>query len=96
MDQADLADLLISEKLEKTIAAARGIRINVKTNLSSQKTCVACNGLIPFKRRRVIPGCIRYVECEEDHEKHRKANKRIRIVDDPFIDLIDDIHLASL
>jgi len=96
MDQADMAELLITEHLEKAIAAARGIRINVKTNLPSQKKCVMCNGLIPQKRRSAIPGCVRCVECEENHEKLSMANKRTRLEYDPFIEEIDDIHLAGL
>ncbi len=68
MDQVDLAELLVTEHLESAIAAARGIRISKITNSPSLKKCVECNGLIPVKRRRAIQGCIRCVECEEDHE----------------------------
>jgi len=96
MDQVDIAELLVTEHLESAIAAARGIRIDTKTNAPSLKKCIECNDLIPVKRRRVIKGCIRCVECEEDHEKHSRKKKRIRVEHDSLDDMIDDMHLASL
>ena len=96
MDQVDIAELLVTEHLESAIAAARGIRINTKTNSSSLKKCVECNDLIPVKRRRVVQGGIRCVDCEEDHEKYSRKKKRISVVHDSLDDMIDDMHLASL
>jgi len=96
MDQVDLAELLVTEHLEAAIAAARGIRIQTKTNTRSLKKCTECNDLIPVKRRRAIKGCIRCVECEEDHEKYKRVNKRIRVEHDSLDDMIEDIHLSSL
>jgi|GEM_PF-555250 len=93
MDQVDMAEKLITEHLERVIAAARGITINTRANRTPVKKCVECNDLIPVKRRRAIPGCVRCVDCEEDHEKYSRGNKIIRIENDSLDDMIDDIYL---
>ena len=96
MDQVDLAELLITENLERAIAAARGIRKKTRTNSPPVKKCVECNELIPAKRRKIVRGCIRCVECEEDYEKHNRRKKRSREDYGALDSVIDDIHLASL
>ena len=93
MDQADMAEKLITDNLERAIAAARGITINTRASKTPVKKCVECNDLIPVKRRRAISGCIRCVDCEEDHERYSRGNKKIRIENDSLDDMIDDIYL---
>ena len=96
MDQVDNADQVITENLEKAIAAARGIRSESRKTKQSRKKCVMCNDNIPVKRRKAILGCQRCVSCEEDHERYGKRNKKnVRIEHDPLDDLIDDIYLAN-
>ena len=75
MDQADIADQLIAEHLEKAIAAARGIQSSSHTR-ESEKHCIECGEQIPELRRKVITGCTRCVSCEEDAESRDRANPR--------------------
>ena len=96
MDQVDLAEMLITENLERAIAAARGITINTRTNRPAKNKCIDCNQVIPARRRKLIRGCIRCVECEEDHEKYKRVNKRITVEHDSLDDMIEDIHISSL
>jgi RNA polymerase-binding transcription factor DksA len=93
MDQVDMAEKLITDNLERAIAAARGITINTRSSRAPVKKCVECNDLIPVKRRRAISGCIRCVYCEEDHEIYSRGSKKIRIENDSLDDMIDDVYL---
>ena len=95
MDQVDMAEKLITEHLELVIAAARGIAINTRASRTPVKKCVECNDLIPVKRRRAIPGCVRCVDCEKDHERFSRGNKKIRIESDSLDDMIDDFYLPA-
>ncbi|MFW2439585.1 MAG: TraR/DksA C4-type zinc finger protein [Arenicellales bacterium] len=87
MDQADMAEKLITEHLEQVIAAARGIAINTRASRTPVKKCIECNDLIPVKRRRAIPGCTRCVDCEADYESYCRGNKKIRIENDSLDDI---------
>lgn len=90
MDQADIADEVITAYLERAIAAARGIREEAR-QLSSFVNCIECGEQIPEQRRIAIPTCIRCVSCEEIHEMRNRGNCRTGIEQDTVDDIVDDI-----
>jgi phage/conjugal plasmid C-4 type zinc finger TraR family protein len=94
MDQADIADQVITEHLERAIAAARGIR--TENQLSQQRFiyCSDCGDEIPEKRREILPGCKRCISCEEDHESRNHNQTRRPITHDNVDEMIDDIVLS--
>ena len=97
MDQVDIADQVITEFLEKSILAARGIPR--KTVSQSAKACIVCNDEIPELRRIAVPGCQRCVSCEEDHEcygKRTKEDKHTWDEDQPIDEIIDDIYIKNI
>ena len=94
MDQADIADQVITEFLERAIAAARGIRVDTARYISSTANCIVCGEKIPAKRKAAIPGCMRCVSCEEDYELSNKGNVRVKIEQDSMDEIIDDVMLS--
>lgn len=96
MDQADIADRVITDYLERAVAAARGIRVDSARILPSRLNCVECGTQIPEKRKAAIPDCKRCVSCEEDYELQNRGRIRVRIERDTVDDTIDDILMTPL
>jgi phage/conjugal plasmid C-4 type zinc finger TraR family protein len=95
MDQADIADQIISEHLERAIAAARGIRSDTIAK-SSAVNCIDCGDDIPVERRNAITGCTRCISCEEDYEYRKRKEIRGGTGQDAVDDIIDDILLGPV
>jgi phage/conjugal plasmid C-4 type zinc finger TraR family protein len=96
MDQADIADQVITEYLERAIAAARGIRVEKARYFSSTANCIDCGEKIPARRKAAIPDCMRCVSCEEDYELSNKGYVRVKIERESMDDIIDDVLLSPL
>ena len=90
MDQADIADEVITAYLERAIAAARGIREEASRH-PSLLNCIECGEQIPEQRKIAIPTCKRCVSCEEVHELRNRGNSRTAIEQDAVDDIVDDI-----
>ncbi len=95
MDQADIADQIIAEHLERAIAAARGIRSDI-TAKPSALNCIDCGENIPLERRNAIAGCKRCISCDEDYEYRKRNENRDGTVHDAVDDIIDDILLGPV
>jgi phage/conjugal plasmid C-4 type zinc finger TraR family protein len=39
-------------------------------SVSTSADCVDCGEEIPVERRAAVPGCLRCVGCQEEHEMH--------------------------
>ena len=52
MDQADIADQVITDNLERAIAAARGIRVDTARFSLSTLYCIECGTQIPEKEKQ--------------------------------------------
>lgn len=65
MDNADIANDLVQERMDRALAArqpAKGASVEV---------CEDCGDLIPLARRQALigTGCQRCVECQQLHER---------------------------
>lgn len=76
MDQADMADKVITDYIESVIAAARGIRTETGRNVKSHDRCRECGEEIPTARRQAIPGCQHCIECAASMEYKQKGHAR--------------------
>ena len=94
MDQADIADQVITDNLERAIAAARGIRADSARFSLSSLYCIECGTQIPEKRKAAIPGCKRCVSCEEDYGLQNRGVIELA-VDRDAVDIIIDYILMT-
>jgi phage/conjugal plasmid C-4 type zinc finger TraR family protein len=65
VDEIELAELAISQELERRINLARR---HLEASVSLPE-CEDCERPIPEKRRLAVPGCTRCVECQEIFEQ---------------------------
>ena len=96
MDQVDIADQIITDQLERAIAAARGIRVDSARFSISTLYCIDCGTLIPDKRKAAIPACKRCVSCEEDYELQNRGYIKVAVGRDAVDMIIDDILMTPL
>lgn len=69
MDIVDLAqDHMLAYQAAMIAAAREGGHHVVLGEGEAPRKCVDCDGLIPVKRRRAMPGTCRCADCQTDHE----------------------------
>jgi len=66
-DDMDLCQQINEELIEDSLAAhyRRGIRNAMADPVTA---CVDCTAQIPEKRRLVVPGCTRCIDCQTEYE----------------------------
>lgn len=71
-DQIDRAN----ELMEKAREAALAKQLAKTTACASLFECEDCGEPIPEKRREMVQGCTRCVECQMAHEKRQKGYRK--------------------
>lgn len=69
-DEGDIAQEKYERFLEARIAEHR--HRTVEAGLKPAPTeCIDCGEVIPEKRRKAVPGCVRCIECQKAFEEGR-------------------------
>ena len=65
MDEADYAQIEQERELRRLLAACA----YALSAGNSASHCIECDAAIPEARRLAMPGCIRCLGCQSEHEK---------------------------
>lgn len=72
-DNADIADGLIENSLERSLALLRSARPRGRTEV-----CVGCEEPIPADRQAALSGmgCLRCLDCQQVHDQLTRMGRR--------------------